>query len=120
MSDNLLAPTLPRSTFSPKQIACFYFKPCLSEEGKATGYYMCNTCRKCRKHTPKTGYTNLVSHVRTAHPNYVTDMLDASVAASGTLLPWVSQKASNRFSWLHWVVTANLPLSFCESKEARQ
>ncbi|ETI49864.1 hypothetical protein F443_06433 [Phytophthora nicotianae P1569] len=98
MSDNLLVSTPPRSTFSPKQIACFYFKSCLDEEGEATGYYMCKTCRKCHKHTPKTGYTSLVPHVRTAHPNYVSDMLDASVAASGTLLPWVSQKASNRFS----------------------
>ncbi|KUF79348.1 hypothetical protein AM587_10010855 [Phytophthora nicotianae] len=91
MSDNLLVSTPPRSTFSPKQIACFYFKSCLDEEGEATGYYMCKTCRKCHKHTPKTGYTSLVPHVRTAHPNYVSDMLDASVAASGTLLPWLDE-----------------------------
>ncbi|KAG4047717.1 hypothetical protein PC123_g16943 [Phytophthora cactorum] len=47
-------------------------------------------------------------------------MRDASIAASGTLLPWVSQKASNRFAWVRWVVTGNLLLSFCESKETRQ
>lgn len=46
-------------------------------------------------------------------------MRDASVAASGTLLPWVSQKASNRYAWLRWVVMGNLPLSFCETKETR-
>ncbi|KAG6959150.1 hypothetical protein JG687_00008950 [Phytophthora cactorum] len=43
-------------------------------------------------------------------------MRDASIAASGTLLPWVSQKASSRFAWVRWVVTGNLPLSFCESQ----
>ncbi|KAE9348951.1 hypothetical protein PF008_g7113 [Phytophthora fragariae] len=120
MSDNLLAAPPQRSAaFSPKQISCFYFKPCLDEQGDPTGYYRCKTCGKCRKHTPKTGYTNLVSHVRTAHPGVETDMRDASVAATGTLLPWVSQKASNRYAWLRWVVTGNLPLSFFESKETR-
>ncbi|ETI44632.1 hypothetical protein F443_10683 [Phytophthora nicotianae P1569] len=120
MDDNLLATPATRPTFSPRQIAAFYFKPCLGEEGEATGYYACKTCAKRRKHAPKSGYSNLVSHVRTAHPNYESDMRDASVAATGTLLPWVTQKASNRYAWLRWVVTGNLPLSFCESKETRQ
>ncbi|KAG6616659.1 uncharacterized protein IUM83_12976 [Phytophthora cinnamomi] len=119
MADNRLAATPPRPTFTPRQIASFYFKPCVDVEGEATGYYSCKSCGKSRKHTPRTGYTNLVSHVRTDHPNYASDMRDASVAASGTLLPWVSQKASNRYAWLR-VVMGNLPLSFCESKETRQ
>ncbi|EGZ12619.1 hypothetical protein PHYSODRAFT_337039 [Phytophthora sojae] len=29
-------------------------------------------------------------------------------------------KASNRYAWLRWIVTGNLPLSFCESKKTRQ
>ncbi|KAG6599688.1 uncharacterized protein IUM83_13263 [Phytophthora cinnamomi] len=120
MTDNLLAGPAPRSTFSPRQIAAFYFKPCLDEEGEPTGYYACKTCVMRRKHAPRSGYSNLVSHVRAAHPNYERDMRDASVAATGTLLPWVTQKASNRYAWLRWVVTGNLPLSFCESKETRQ
>ncbi|KAG6944893.1 hypothetical protein JG687_00017586 [Phytophthora cactorum] len=41
-----------------------------------------------RKHKPKTGYSNLVSHVRTTHANYESAMRDATVAATGTLLPW--------------------------------
>ncbi|KAG3152733.1 hypothetical protein PC128_g22698 [Phytophthora cactorum] len=120
MSDNLLAASPPKPTFTLRQICSFYFKPCLDNEGKPTDYYACKTCGKCRKHTPKTGHTNLVSHVRSKHPNYESDMRDASIAASGTLLPWVSQKASNRFAWVRWVVTGNLLLSFCESKETRQ
>ncbi|KAK1929632.1 putative transposase-like protein [Phytophthora citrophthora] len=65
---------------------------------EVTGDYACKTCAKHRKHSPKSGCTNLVSHVRVAHPNYEIDTRDASVAASGTLLPWVIQKASNRYA----------------------
>ncbi|EGZ13002.1 hypothetical protein PHYSODRAFT_460261, partial [Phytophthora sojae] len=62
MTDNLLAGPAPRPTFSPRHIAAFYFKPCLDEEGETTGYYACKTCAKRRKHAPKSGYSNLVSH----------------------------------------------------------
>ncbi|KAG6965951.1 hypothetical protein JG687_00005128 [Phytophthora cactorum] len=92
MSDNILAAAPPKSTFTPRQVCSFYFKPCLDDEGEPTGYYSCKTCGKCY----------------------------ASAAATGTLLPWVDQKASNRFAWVRWVVIGSLPLSFCESKETRQ
>ncbi|POM68101.1 Hypothetical protein PHPALM_15781 [Phytophthora palmivora] len=65
-------------------------------------------------------YTNLVSHVRDAHPNYEAEMRDASAAATGTLVPWVSQKTTNRYSWLRWVVNCNLPFNFCEADETRR
>ncbi|KAL4147352.1 hypothetical protein PRNP1_011108 [Phytophthora ramorum] len=74
MADNLLTAVAPAPTFRPRQIALFFFKPCLDEEGDATDYYACKACGKCRKHTPRAGYTNLVSHVRNAHPNYESDM----------------------------------------------
>ncbi|KAG3016060.1 hypothetical protein PC128_g14995 [Phytophthora cactorum] len=61
MSDNLLAASPPKPIFTPRQICSFYFKPCLDNEGEPTGYYARKTCGKCRKHTPQTGYTNLVS-----------------------------------------------------------
>ncbi|KAG6970744.1 hypothetical protein JG687_00002463 [Phytophthora cactorum] len=43
-------------------------------------------------------------------------MRDASVAATGTLVPWVTQKATNRFGWMRCIVMCNLPFSFCESE----
>ncbi|KAF4045963.1 hypothetical protein GN244_ATG01631 [Phytophthora infestans] len=86
MSDNLLAAATPQPTFTPRQICSFFFKPCLDEEEEPTGYYAYKTCGKCRKHTPKTGYTNLVTHVRTKLPHCEIDMRDATVTASGTLL----------------------------------
>ncbi|ETL77572.1 hypothetical protein L917_21485, partial [Phytophthora nicotianae] len=63
-------------------IACFYFKPYLTEGGGPTGLQVCKACGKIRKHTPKTGYTNLVSHVKSDHGNYEVEMEAASTASS--------------------------------------
>ncbi|ETL40959.1 hypothetical protein F441_08203 [Phytophthora nicotianae CJ01A1] len=120
MTDTLLSAPPTRPTFSPRQIATFFFSPCADKEGLPTGVYACKSCGRCRKLTPKTGYSNLVSHVRTAHPDFESSMRDATVASTGTLLPWVSQKASNRYAWLRWVIMGNLPFSFCESNETRR
>ncbi|KAG2962611.1 hypothetical protein PC119_g25751 [Phytophthora cactorum] len=37
-------------------------------------------------------------------------MTNASAAATGTLVSWVSQKASNRYAWLRWIVMSNRPI----------
>jgi hypothetical protein len=120
MSDNILAPKPTKSKFTPKQVAAFYFKPLLTEDGDPTGLQACKACGKTRKHAPKTGYTNLVSHVRSDHPMFQAEMEEASTTATGTLLPWVSQKASNRYEWLLWVVKGNLHFSFVEMETTRR
>ncbi|GMF65281.1 unnamed protein product [Phytophthora lilii] len=120
MFANLVATTQDIQPFSPRQIAAFFFKPVLDEEGDITGYHACKACGKRLKHAPRNGYTNLVTHVRTSHPWFESEMRDATAAATGTLVPWVSQKASNCYAWLKWVVEGNLPLTFCESKETRK
>ncbi|KUF88082.1 hypothetical protein AM587_10004846 [Phytophthora nicotianae] len=98
MSETLAAsqPT----NFTPKQIAAFFFKPFLTEDGDPTGFQICKACVKTHKHTPKTGYIILVSHVKSVHPRFQLEMEDASIAATGSLLPWVRQKASNRYTKL--------------------
>ncbi|ETL33178.1 hypothetical protein L916_14313 [Phytophthora nicotianae] len=115
MIANLVATTQHPQPFTPRQIAAFFFKPVLDEEGEITGYHACKACGKRRKHAPGSGYTNLVTHVRASHPRFESEMRDASAAATGTLVPWVSQKASNRYAWFKWVVEGNLPLTFCEN-----
>ncbi|ETN20376.1 hypothetical protein PPTG_03398 [Phytophthora nicotianae INRA-310] len=121
MSEASLMPSQrSQSSFTPKQIAEFYFKPYLTEDGDPTGLQVCKACGKTRKHVPRTGYTNLVSHVKAAHPRFELEMEDASIAATGSLLPWVRQKASNRYAWLEWVISANLPLSFVEMESTRR
>ncbi|KAG3078492.1 hypothetical protein PI125_g20973 [Phytophthora idaei] len=120
MADNILTANHPPAAFKLRQVAGFYFKPCLDDEGEPTGYETCKACGKCRKHSNGTGYTNLVSHMRSAHPNFEGDITNASAAATDTLVSWVNQKASNRYAWLRWIIMSNLPLSFCESELTRQ
>ncbi|KAG3093117.1 hypothetical protein PC121_g3350 [Phytophthora cactorum] len=110
MSASLVAFNSARQAFTPKQIAAFFFKPMLDEEGDLTGYHVCKACGKRRKHAPNNGYTSLVTHVRTAHPSFEHDMRDATTAATGTLIAWVSQNASNHYGWLKWIIMGNLPL----------
>ncbi|ETO85768.1 hypothetical protein, variant 3 [Phytophthora nicotianae P1976] len=117
MADIILTAPAPAQAFSPRQIATFYFSLFLDEEGKITGFQQCKACSKCRKHTAGMGYTNLVSHVRQVHTEFEEEMCDASSTSTGTLMPWVNKKASNRYGWLHWIITSNLPFSFCESQE---
>ncbi|ETK75794.1 hypothetical protein L915_17641 [Phytophthora nicotianae] len=120
MSDALVTTLRSPTKFSPKQITAFYFKPFLTEEGDPTGLQICKACGKMRKHAPKTGYTNLVSHVRSEHSRFEAEMEAASTAATGTLLPWVRQKVSNRHAWLLWLVCGNLPFSFVEMETTRR
>ncbi|ETN24059.1 hypothetical protein PPTG_20755 [Phytophthora nicotianae INRA-310] len=117
MADIILTAPAPAQAFSPRQIATFYFSLFLDEEGKITGFQQCKACSKCRKHTAGMGYTNLVSHVRQMRTEFEEEMCDASSTSTGTLMPWVNKKASTRYGWLHWIITSNLPFSFCESQE---
>ncbi|KAE9020207.1 hypothetical protein PR003_g10716 [Phytophthora rubi] len=73
MADNHLAAAALQLTFTPKRIPRFFFNPRLDEEGDTTGYYRCKLCSKCRQHTPKTGYANLVSHLKAAFPTFKAD-----------------------------------------------
>ncbi|ETI56948.1 hypothetical protein F443_00682 [Phytophthora nicotianae P1569] len=60
------------------------------------------------------------AHEDTTHTDFESVMRDATVASTGTLLPWVSQKASSRYAWLGWDIMDNLLFSFCESNETRR
>jgi hypothetical protein len=116
MSDTLLlaTPARSRSRFTPKQVALFFFKPLLDDNEDPTDYHVCKACGKYRKQTPGKGFSNLESHVRLQHPTYEREMANAGSADTVSLISWVSKKASNRFSWMEWIIKAGLPLSFCE------
>ncbi|KAG2972600.1 hypothetical protein PC116_g25650 [Phytophthora cactorum] len=88
MSNVLVATPRSTSKFTPEQIACFYFKPFITEDGDPTGLQICKASGKTRKHVPKSGFTNLVSHVRSDHGNIEVEMEAASNAATGTNLPF--------------------------------
>ncbi|POM76823.1 Hypothetical protein PHPALM_5903 [Phytophthora palmivora] len=54
--------------FTQKQIAFFYFTPCLDENGEPICYYNCKMCCTTHKQVDDRGVTNLTQHIRLKHP----------------------------------------------------
>ncbi|KAG6617007.1 GTP-dependent nucleic acid-binding protein engD [Phytophthora cinnamomi] len=117
----MLAPArASRPTFSNRQVDEFYFRPCRDEYGEVVlEYYRCR-CGSVRKRAHKTGFTNLLQHVRREYPAFEAEMLAAIPGETGSVTSYIRQSSQNLCDWLDWVVNGNLPLSFYESKLARR
>ncbi|KAF1789421.1 Ribonuclease H-like domain [Phytophthora cactorum] len=59
-------------------------------------------------------------HVLREHPDYEVVMLEDTAAQTGSILNFIRHSSQNLFGWMVWIVQCNLPLSFCESREARR
>lgn len=46
-------------------------------------------------------------------------MLDTATVATVSHLNFVRHSAQNLYGWTTWFIKSNLPLTFCESREAR-
>ena len=102
------------------------------------------TCGTVRKQNVKLGYTNLISHIKQKHPNYLemfhlfqevdcagddgkSESETASVITSpGTSLSgqttleyMLDSRSTNIFKWLEWIVMGELELIFCEKDLTR-
>ncbi|POM75172.1 Hypothetical protein PHPALM_7760 [Phytophthora palmivora] len=69
-------------------------------------YHVCKACGKRRNHKPMNGYTNLVSHVRAAHPRFESEMWDATAAVTGTLVPLATVSVNTLLSNMESVTKA--------------
>ena len=106
--------------FSNQQIARFFFTAVLDEQDEPIiGTFRCH-CSTVRQQSPKTGYSNLIQHVKAQHPDYEDRMRAATTEGAGTLAPWVRQRSLTLFGWMQWTVKCNLPLHFCENPETRR
>ncbi|KAF1785576.1 hypothetical protein GQ600_16930 [Phytophthora cactorum] len=85
-----------------RQDATFYFQQCGRAGEPVSGYFRCR-CWRVRQHVPRTGYSNLVSHVRNQHPTSKISAL-CSTRETGTLVPWIRRRSLNLFGWLRWTV----------------
>ncbi|KAG3095834.1 hypothetical protein PI124_g16024 [Phytophthora idaei] len=76
--------------------------------------YTCKICNGGRKQAPSTGYSNLLSHLGTKHPDYLTEMATALRAKNGSIesFGFIPEAVDHLYSWMRWVVVRNLPL--CE------
>lgn len=110
----------PRPAYSNAQVACFYFRPCHNGNDEEIPEYFRCRCGTVRKQTHRNGYSNLMQHVLREHSDYEAVMLDATTAETGSLVNFVRHSALNLYGWMNWIVQCNLPLSFCENREARR
>ena len=90
-------------------------------ESKKEHYWRC-ICGKEKKCAPKSGWTNLISHIRKQHPEQNFAKSDENFhqqkitnAFGGTTLG-----AENIHNWLEWVCCELKPFSFIESELTRK
>ncbi|KAG6969241.1 hypothetical protein JG687_00003349 [Phytophthora cactorum] len=110
----------PNPSYTNAQVAVFYFRPCRDQDDEVILEYFRCRCGTVRKQTNRNGYSNLMQHVLREHPDYEVVMLEATAAQTGSILNFIRHSSQNLFGWMVWIVQCNLPLSFCESREARR
>jgi len=96
-----------------KETIDFYFKT--SDKDMFT--CICGARRKCKKGA---GYSNLYSHIQTAHPNHQQEVSQFRAANNLLITSMLDSKAINSFGWISCIVENNFPLSFVESESVRK
>lgn len=106
--------TMPPLGKSGRRIAELFFT---QQEG--TNNYVCRCGVKRKK--PGTSYENLLSHVRSQHPDY-DGLLSADKKTTQAQVDrfFNSTKAGNYYGWFDLIINALLPFSFVQSKVARE
>ncbi|KAG6599843.1 Phosphoenolpyruvate carboxykinase [Phytophthora cinnamomi] len=92
---------------APNREICAFFY-----EDKGQGDYRCQLCGTSRKQQVGSGYSNLLSHLTSTHPDF-EETYQASVATDAPLssFGFVSEATQHRYQWLQWVVERNMPIS---------
>lgn len=92
------------------------------------------SCGIKRAQKPNSGYNNLVSHIKSRHPNYKEniasylaskdniheDLATPSTSRAAPITFFTDAKCNNVYRWLQWIVMINLPLNFMEKELTRQ
>ena len=107
--------------FDSKAIAATFFEKVSSEEkGNATITKFKCQCGAQRTQNLKKGYQNLISHIKDQHKNWEEIMESKHLEGTSKITQFVNRKASTIFSWLEWIVMANLPFQFVENTLTRK
>jgi hypothetical protein len=84
-----------------KEYIEYYFKKVVNKDG----LFKCR-CGKERKQAPKTGFSNLLNHIKCEHKDY--DSVVQSELKKGHLLDkyfYPSEKATQIYGWLDWIIS---------------
>ncbi|ETI39563.1 hypothetical protein F443_14849 [Phytophthora nicotianae P1569] len=79
-----------------RTITNFFFTDC------GNGQFSCKQCGRARKQSPGTGYTNLMSHLATNHPEF-RETYEESQRSFGQSLEahgFVDQRTMEIFKWM--------------------
>ncbi|RLN52051.1 hypothetical protein BBJ28_00021775 [Nothophytophthora sp. Chile5] len=89
-----------------REICSFFF------EDQGQGVFRCQLCGASRKQQLGSGYSNLLSHLTSTHPDF-EETYNAAVASDAPLthFDFVSEATQQRNQWLQWIVERNLPVS---------
>ncbi|KUF95423.1 hypothetical protein AM587_10002115 [Phytophthora nicotianae] len=110
---------LKATTYSNADISAYYFSAVLDAfDEEVEGVFRCQ-CGTLHRQSPRTGYSNLMSHIRDQHHDYQEVVMEADMGA-GTLAPWIKQSAKNMHGWLDWIISSNLQLQFCKRATTRR
>lgn len=123
---------MKRSCEFGKKVALFYFELISEEEDR----YQCKLCPKVQRvQKQNTGFSNLMSHITSAHPNFEEEMKktkDGKIVGIKISTPCsdfklintrdflVPPKINNIYSWVDWIVNEGLPFSTVEKSLTRK
>jgi len=107
--------------FESKAIAATFFESVsFVENGKVTITKFRCQCGVERTQNLKKGYQNLVSHIKEHHNNW-QEIMASKILEDNTLITrFINKKSSTVFSWLEWIVMADLPFVFVENELTRK
>jgi hypothetical protein len=101
------------SIYRNKDLVSYFY------EKTVEGIYKCRLCATERTQQDGRGYSNLISHLCGKHPDYREEYSNAFEKKALTAYFNVNTKAKTYYSWIHWVVERNLPLSEVDSQTTR-
>ena len=99
------------SNINLKGISSFYTK-------ESNSNWKCK-CGVVRQQKPKSGYSNLLSHLNTQHPDWKTQVTQQMSSSSCTNF-FASKKAVNIHSWIQWKIMENREYEFVEKEFTRK
>jgi hypothetical protein len=85
-------------------------------QSEGNGQYKC-LCGTYRKRKKGCGWTNLIGHIISHHPDY-NEKLNQSVTQNMAM--FVDKKSLNAYGWIDLVVARNYPLQEVDSVEVRK
>ncbi|KAL0218116.1 hypothetical protein RCL1_008964 [Eukaryota sp. TZLM3-RCL] len=115
-------------TFTSKEICNAFFELVEQEEpssprGRKRDLYRCKieNCGAERRVEVSSGYSNLLSHIKQAHPDYLDVMPTLLSQNKNSILKYaVKDKAMNTFYWIDWVIGDLREFHFVESSATRE